>query len=297
MSDGRTIELQEYKSEIKVTWCPGCGDFAVLAGLQKALQVLQLKPWNIVIVSGIGCSSNITHFLSTYGFHSIHGRSVPVASGIKLANPELTVIAAGGDGDGYGIGVGHFIHAMRRNLDITYIVMNNQIYGLTTGQASPTSEKGMETKSTPEGVIENPVNPLALALASGATFVARGFSGDAKGLGDLIAKGIQHKGFSLVDVLSPCVTYNKINTYDWFRQRVYSLEKEGHNPSDFLAAMGRADEWPNLDQKRDRIGLGVFYERNDIPTYEDLEPALRKGPLVGQPLGLANPEELLEEFR
>jgi len=291
------IEIQQYKSEIKPTWCPGCGDFAVLSGLQKALQVLQLKPWNIVIVSGIGCSSNITHFLSTYGFHSIHGRSVPVASGIKLANPELTVIAAGGDGDGYGIGVGHFIHAMRRNLDITYIVMNNQIYGLTTGQASPTSEKGMETKSTPEGVIENPVNPLALALASGATFVARGFSGDAKGLGDLIAKGIQHKGFSLVDVLSPCVTYNKVNTYDWFRQRAYALEKEGHDPSDYHAAFARATEWPNLDQKRDRIGIGVFYERTDIPTYEDLEPALRKGPLVGQPLGLANPEELLEEFR
>jgi len=297
MSDGRTIELQEYKSEIKVTWCPGCGDFAVLNGLQKALQALQLKPWNIVIVSGIGCSSNIPHFLSTYGFHSIHGRSIPVASGIKLANPELTVIAAGGDGDGYGIGVGHFIHAMRRNLDITYIVMNNQIYGLTTGQASPTSEKDMKTKSTPEGVIENPVNPLALALSSGATYIARGFSGDAKGLADLFTKGIQHKGFALIDVLSPCVTYNKINTYDWFRTRAYSLEKDGHNPADFHAAWTRATEWPNLDQKRDRIGIGVIYQRTDIPTYEDLEPALRKGPLVRQPLGLENPEELLEEFR
>jgi 2-oxoglutarate ferredoxin oxidoreductase subunit beta len=297
MSDGRTIELQEYKSQIKPAWCPGCGDFAVLNGLQRALQVLQIEPWNIVIVSGIGCSSNIPHFLSTYGFHSIHGRAVPVASGIKLANPDLTVIAAGGDGDGFGIGVGHFIHAMRRNLDITYIVMDNQIYGLTTGQASPTSEKGMVTKSTPEGVIENPVNPLTLALASGATYIARGFSGDAKGLGDLFARGIKHKGFSLIDVLSPCVTYNKINTYDWFRQRVYPLEKEGHNPSDYLAAVARANEWPNLDQKRDRIGLGVFYERNDIPTYEDLEPALRKGPLVRQPLGIENTEELLEEFR
>jgi len=207
------------------------------------------------------------------------------------------VIAAGGDGDGYGIGVGHFIHAMRRNLDITYIVMNNQIYGLTTGQASPTSEKEMKTKSTPEGVIENPVNPLALALASGATYIARGFSGDAKGLADLFAKGIQHKGFALIDVLSPCVTYNKINTYDWFRTRAYALEKDGHNPADFHAAWTRATEWPNLDQKRDRIGIGVIYERTDIPTYEDLEPALRKGPLVRQPLGLENPEELLEEFR
>jgi len=297
VSDGRTIEMQEYKSEIKPTWCPGCGDFAVLNGLQRALQTLQIKPWTVTIVSGIGCSSNIPHFLSAYGFHSIHGRSIPVASGIKLANPELTVIAAGGDGDGYGIGAGHFLHAMRRNLDLTYIVMNNQIYGLTTGQASPTSEKEMKTKSTPEGVIENPLNPISLALAAGATYVARGFSGDAKTLGDLFAKGIRHKGFALVDVLSPCVTYNKQNTYDWFRQRVYPLEKEGHDPSDFHAAMRRATEWPNLDQTRDRIGIGVFYERTDIPTYEELEPALRKGPLVKQPLGLANPEELLEEFR
>ena len=296
MTEG-TIQLQEYKSEIKSTWCPGCGDFAVLNGLQKALQTLQLKPWAITIVSGIGCSSNIPHFLSTYGFHSIHGRAIPVATGIKLANPELTVIAAGGDGDGYGIGVGHFIHAMRRNLDITYIVMNNQIYGLTTGQASPTSEKEMVTKSTPEGVIENPINPISLALAAGATFIARGFSGDAKGLAVLFQKGIEHKGFALIDVLSPCVTYNKINTYDWFRQRVYSLEKEGHDPSSLTAAWGVANSWPNLDQKRDRIPLGVFFQRSDIPTYEDLEPALRKGPPVRQPLGLANPEALLEEFR
>jgi len=291
------IELQEYKSETKPTWCPGCGDYAVLNGLQNALQTLQLKPWMVTVISGIGCSSNLPHFLSAYGFHSIHGRSIPVATGIKLANPELTVIAAGGDGDGYGIGAGHFIHAMRRNLDITYIVMDNQIYGLTTGQASPTSEREMKTKSTPEGVIENPVNPIALALAAGATYVARGFSGDAKGIAELLVRGIRHKGFSLVDILSPCVTYNKVNTYDWFRQRVYSLEKEGHDPSDLHAALRRAVEWPNLDQKRDRIPLGVFYERTDIPTYEDLEPALRHGPPVKQPLGLERPEELVEEFR
>lgn len=291
------IELQEYKSETKPTWCPGCGDYAVLNGLQNALQTLQLKPWMVTVISGIGCSSNLPHFLSAYGFHSIHGRSIPVATGIKLANPELTVIAAGGDGDGYGIGAGHFIHAMRRNLDITYIVMDNQIYGLTTGQASPTSEREMKTKSTPEGVIENPVNPIALALAAGATYVARGFSGDAKGIAELLVRGIRHKGFSLVDILSPCVTYNKVNTYDWFRQRVYSLEKEGHDPSDLHAALQRAVEWPNLDQKRDRIPLGVFYERTDIPTYEDLEPALRHGPPVKQPLGLERPEELVEEFR
>ncbi|MEK6912155.1 MAG: thiamine pyrophosphate-dependent enzyme, partial [Candidatus Thermoplasmatota archaeon] len=210
---------------------------------------------------------------------------------------ELTVIATGGDGDGYGIGGNHFTHTARRNIDLTYLVMNNQIYGLTTGQASPTSEKEMVTKSTPEGVIENPINPISLALAAGATFIARGFSGDAKGLAVLFQKGIEHKGFALIDVLSPCVTYNKINTYDWFRQRVYSLEKEGHDPSSLTAAWGVANSWPNLDQKRDRIPLGVFFQRSDIPTYEDLEPALRKGPPVRQPLGLANPEALLEEFR
>ncbi|MGQ0797156.1 MAG: thiamine pyrophosphate-dependent enzyme, partial [Methanobacteriota archaeon] len=167
------FELQTYKSEIKPTWCPGCGDFAVLNALQKAIHALQLEPWNVVIVSGIGCSSNLPHFLSTYGFHSIHGRSIPVATGIKLANPDLHVLVTGGDGDGYGIGLGHTMHAMRRNLDITYLVMNNQVYGLTTGQASPTAEKGMKTKSTPNvGVIENPIDPISLAIASGATVVA-----------------------------------------------------------------------------------------------------------------------------
>ena len=290
------VELQTYKSETKPDWCPGCGDFAVLNALTKALPALNIPPWQVLVVSGIGCSSNLPGFLSTYGFHGIHGRAIPVASGAKLANPELTVIAAGGDGDGYGIGAGHFIHAMRRNLDITYIVMNNEIYGLTTGQASPTSEKDHKTKSTPEGVIENPLNPLALAIASGATFVARGFSGDVKTLTDIMIRGIRHKGFSLVDVMSPCVTYNKVNTYDWFKQRVYVVDKEGHNPRDIHAAMARAMEWPNLDQKRDRVPTGVIFEA-DYPTYEDLEPALQKfGPPAKQKLGIENPEEILREF-
>ena len=290
------VELQQFKSEVKPDWCPGCGDFAVLNALTKALQILQLSPWNVLIVSGIGCSSNLPGYLSTYGFHGIHGRAVPVATGAKLANPELTVIAAGGDGDGFGIGAGHFVHAMRRNLDLTYIVMDNQIYGLTTGQASPTSEKEHKTKSTPEGVIENPINPIALALASGATYIARGFSGDMKTLTDVIVRGIRHKGFSLVDVLSPCVTYNKNNTYEWFRERVYVLEKEGHDPKDVHAAWAKAVEWPNLDQKRERIPTGVVYEVEGYPTYEDLEPAFRLGPPVKQKLGVDDPEELLKEF-
>jgi 2-oxoglutarate ferredoxin oxidoreductase subunit beta len=251
----------------------------------------------VLLVSGIGCSSNIAGFLSLYGYHGLHGRAVPVATGAKLANPELTVIVAGGDGDGYGIGVGHFVHAMRRNLDLTYVVMNNEIYGLTTGQASPTSERDHRTKSTPEGVIENPINPIALAIASGATFVARGFSGDVKTLTDVMVRAIKHEGFALVDVMSPCVTYNKVNTYDWFRKRVYVVDKEGHNPKDIHAAWARAIEWPNLDGKRDRVPTGVIYEAN-YPTYEALDPTLaRHGPPAKQTkLVVENPDDVLKEF-
>src|SRR5256885_4960121 len=241
------------------------------------------------------CSSDLLpHFLSTYGFHAIHGRALPVAEGAKLANPELNVIVTGGDGDGYGIGVGHFIHAMRRNFDITYVVMNNQIYGLTTGQASPTSEKGMKTKSTPiEGVIENPIDPISLALASGATYIARTFSGDVKTMAELVKGGIEHKGFALIDCLSPCVTYNKVNTYDFFRERVYDLAKEGHDPTDMKAAFAKAMEWPAV--QRERIPLGLFYRNKDLPTYEDLEISLRKGPPVRQPLGVEDSDELMSE--
>jgi len=289
------FELDTYKSEVKPTWCPGCGDYAVLNALQHAMVELQLEPWNTVIVSGIGCSSNLPHFLSTYGFHAIHGRAVAVAEGIKLANPDLNVIVTGGDGDGYGIGVGHFIHAMRRNIDLTYIVMNNQIYGLTTGQASPTSEMGMKTKSTPlEGVIENPIDPIAVALSTGATFVSRTFSGDVKQMSSIVAKAIEHKGFALVDAMSPCVTYNKVNTYDFFRKRVYDLEKEAHDPTDLKAAFMKALEWPVM--QRDRIPLGLFYRNDRVPTYESLEPAYRKGNPVKEPLGIEDPDELLAEF-
>jgi 2-oxoglutarate/2-oxoacid ferredoxin oxidoreductase subunit beta len=277
------------KSSIRPTWCPGCGDFGVVAGIEMALKRLAIPSHNVVIVSGIGCSSNLPHFLSSYGFHGIHGRSMPVAEGIRWANHGLTVIATGGDGDGFGIGVGHFIHTMRRNVDITYVTMDNEIYGLTTGQASPTSTMGHRTKSTPNGVIENPIDPISLALASGATYVARGFSGDVKHLTDLVAAGIQHKGFALVDVMSPCVTYNKINTFDFFRQRVYKLESAGHDPTDIVKAWERSLEWG------DKIPIGLFY-RADRPTYEDLEEVLHAGPLVKQPVGIAGNTTLLDEF-
>ena len=277
------------KSDTKPTWCPGCGDFGVVAGVEMALKRLGIPSHNVVLVSGIGCSSNLPHFLSTYGFHAIHGRALPVAEGIRWGNHALTVIGTGGDGDGFGIGVGHFIHTMRRNVDMTYVTMDNQIYGLTTGQASPTSTLGQKTKSTPTGVIENPIDPIALALASGATYVARGFSGDVKHLADLIANGIQHKGFAFVDVFSPCVTYNKINTFDFFRQRVYKLESAGHDPSDIVSAWQRALEWG------EKIPIGLFY-RTEKPTYEDLEEVLRAGPLAQQPVGIPDLSKVLDEF-
>ncbi len=270
------------------TWCPGCGDYAVLAGVQKGLAEAGKTPSECAIVSGIGCSSNLPHFLKAYGMHTLHGRSLPVATGLKLANPDLTVVVTGGDGDGYGIGQGHFIHSMRRNLDLTYIVMNNEIYGLTTGQTSPTSMIGMETKSTPYGNIEHPVNPLGLALMSGATFVARGFSGDAKNLAEIIRQGVQHKGFSLIDVFSPCVTYNKLNTYDWFRERLYSLEAEGHDTSDFDAAILKSVEAGRMG---DRIGYGVYYQTSR-PTYEEGDIALRDhGAPVKQTLGMTESQQ------
>jgi 2-oxoglutarate/2-oxoacid ferredoxin oxidoreductase subunit beta len=278
-----------YKSQTKPTWCPGCGDFGVVAAVEKALSSLQIPTHQVVVVSGIGCSSNLPHFLSTYGFHGLHGRTIPVATGAKLANHGLHVLVTGGDGDGYGIGLGHAIHAMRRNLDITYVVMNNEIYGLTTGQASPTSMMGVKTKSTPEGVIEEPVNPVGLAISAGATYVARGFAGDPKQLAELIAGGIKHHGFSLVDCFSPCVTYNQINTFDFFRQRVYKLEAAGHDPSDLVKAFARAQEWG------DKIPTGLFY-RVERPTYEDLEPALKAGPLAHQTAGLATAAKVLDEF-
>lgn len=287
---GPALKMAVGKSDTKPTWCPGCGDYGVVAAIEMALKRLAIPSQDVVMVSGIGCSSNLPHFLNSYGFHAIHGRSLPVAEGIRWANHSLTVLATGGDGDGFGIGAGHFVHAMRRNVDMTYVVMDNQIYGLTTGQASPTSMMGHKTKSTPEGVIENPIDPVALALAAGATYVARGFSGDVKHMVDLIANGIQHHGFAFVDALSPCVTYNKLNTFDWFRQRVYKLESSGHDPTNLAGAFARALEWG------DKIPIGLFY-RGEKPTYEDLEEVLSAGPLAKQSAGLRGKESVLEEFR
>jgi len=273
------LTLKSLESDVHPDWCPGCGDFGVLKSIKEAIVELHIASHDVLIVSGIGCSSNLPGFVRTYGVHSLHGRAVPVATGAALANHALHVIAVGGDGDGYGIGIGHFIHAMRRNLNLTYIVMDNEIYGLTTGQTSPTTTEGHKTKSTPRGNVEKPIQPLALALAAGATYVARGFSGDQKQLTRLVTGAIAHKGFSLVDVFSPCVTFNKINSYSFFKERVYRLEDERHDPSDLMAAMTKSLEF------EPRIPIGLLYEQVR-PTYEDTEPVLSKGPLVDQPLGL-----------
>lgn len=269
------LTVADLKGKVDPDWCPGCGDYGVLAALQKALVELQIPNHNVAVVSGIGCSSNLPGFINTYGMHTLHGRSLPVATGLKLANHELTVIATGGDGDGFGIGGNHFMHTMRRNVDILYMVMDNQIYGLTTGQTSPTSRLGMKTKSMPFGNIESPINPINLALTAGATFVARGFSGEQKHLTELIKQGIQHKGFSFIDVFSPCVTYNKDNTYQWFRPRVKKLEEDStYDATEWVAAVERSLVWG------EEIPIGKFFERTDVPTLHESEPVLNDGPLV-----------------
>jgi 2-oxoglutarate ferredoxin oxidoreductase subunit beta len=268
------VTLAELKGRVDPDWCPGCGDFGVLAAIQKALVELQIAPHNVVAISGIGCSSNLPGFINTYGMHTLHGRALAVATGLKLANHELTVMVTGGDGDGFGIGGNHFVHTMRRNVDLLYIVMDNQIYGLTTGQTSPTSRVGMKTKSMPFGNIEAPINPISLALAAGATFVARGFSGDQKHLTDLIKQGIQHEGFSFLDVFSPCVTYNHDNTYQWFRPRVKKLEDDSsYDASDWSAAIEKSLLWG------EEIPIGKFFERTDLPSLHGAEPVLSEGPL------------------
>ena len=271
------ITMANFKGRVEPDWCPGCGDYGVLAAVQKALVELQIPQHEVATISGIGCSSNFPGFIETYGMHTLHGRSIPVATGVKMANHALTVLVTGGDGDGFGIGCGHFVHAMRRNVDLTYMVMDNQIYGLTTGQTSPTSRLAMKTKTTPFGNVERPVNPIALALAAGATYVARGFSAEQKHLTELIKNAIQHKGFSFLDIFSPCVTYNHDNTVQWFKPRVKKLEDNpAYDSTNFEAAMEKSQLWG------DEIPIGKFYERTDVPTLTELEPVLNPGPLVHQ---------------
>jgi 2-oxoglutarate/2-oxoacid ferredoxin oxidoreductase subunit beta len=275
------LTVKDLKGHADPEWCPGCGDFGVLHALKQAIAELGLYPDEVLTISGIGCSSNLPGFINTYGMHTLHGRSLAVATGAQLANHKLKVIVTGGDGDGYGIGGNHFLHTMRRNVDLTYIVMDNQIYGLTTGQLSPTSIKGMKTKSTPFGSVENEINPIPLAIVGGATYVARGFTGQVRHLTDLIKGGIQHKGFALIDTFSPCVTFNRDNTHEFFRQRTRKLEDQGHDPTDFVRAMEKGYEWG------EEIPIGLFWKRDDLRSLDQLEPVLEDDiPMARRQLGI-----------
>jgi 2-oxoglutarate ferredoxin oxidoreductase subunit beta len=293
------LKPSDFKTDVYADWCPGCGDFGIMNGLQMAFAELGLEPHQIVMVSGIGCSGKEPHNVKCYGVHTLHGRSLPFALGIKAANPNLEVVAIGGDGDGLGIGVGHFVNAGRRDLDMTYIIHNNGVYGLTKGQASPTLRRDLKTKSLPKANINEPVNPVALGLISGFTFVARSYAYDVRHLKEIIMLGIQHKGLAFIECLQPCPTYNDIYTKDWYagedrkdttgkpQGRLYKLQDIGFDPNvkdwneDFkkkVAALEKTREWG------DKIPIGVFYKN-------ELEPTFQERYIKRVPFYLTNPPE------
>lgn len=270
------------------TWCPGCGNFGIWAAVKNAFAALQYNPDNIAVVFGIGCSGNMNDFLWANSFHALHGRSIPNAIGIKIANHQLPVVAIVGDGDCYGEGGNHFLHAARGNHDITVIVHDNRVYGLTTGQVAPTASQGFKSKSTPQGIIEMPVNPLALALTQGATFVSQGFSGDIPHLTDLIVAAVKHRGFSLINVFQPCVTFNQENSYAWYRQRVYKLNPDSYDAVNFNLALEKTFE---LEEK---IPIGIIYQVKRA-TYTDNLSQLQETPLTEAKKGIVL-EKFINEF-
>ncbi|MBA3283821.1 MAG: 2-oxoacid:ferredoxin oxidoreductase subunit beta [Nitrosopumilus sp.] len=276
-------KLSDYKTEVHNDWCAGCGDFGILNSIQMSLSELKIPPHDVAMFSGIGCSGKTPHFIHTYGIHTLHGRVLPFAQGAKLSNPNLKIIAVGGDGDGLGIGSGHFVNSGRRNVDITYIIHNNGVYGLTKGQAAPTLKLGMKTKSLPQPNMNDSINPISLAIISGFTFIARGYSYDVKHLKEIIKKGILHNGLSFIDVLQPCPTYNDINTKEWYQSyetdkedpsikipKIYKLEEESYNgivnneleaDDKISQALEKSREWEK------RIPIGVFYQNDKLVTY------------------------------
>jgi 2-oxoglutarate/2-oxoacid ferredoxin oxidoreductase subunit beta len=278
-------KLSDYKTEVHNDWCPGCGDFGILNSIQMSLSDLKIPPHDVALFSGIGCSGKTPHFIHTYGIHTLHGRVLPFAQGAKLSNPNLKIIAVGGDGDGLGIGSGHFVNAGRRNVNMTYIIYNNGVYGLTKGQAAPTLKLGMKTKSLPQPNMNDSINPISLAIISGFTFIARGYSYDIKHLKDIIKKGILHNGLSYIDVLQPCPTYNDINTKEWYQSyeidkedsskkipKIYKLDEENYNgfvsdeneiPHKISLAIEKSREWEK------RIPIGIFYQNDKAITYEE----------------------------
>ena len=280
---------KDFKSSNPIRWCPGCGDYAILTCLQKALAELNVEPCNTAVISGIGCSSRLPYYMNTYGFHSIHGRANAIATGVKVANPNLSVWVATGDGDSLAIGGNHFIHTIRRNIDITHFVHNNQIYGLTKGQASPTTAMGQKTTLQFDGVKVEPIKPLALSLTMGAGFVARGFSGDIPQLVELMKEAIRFKGYAHLDILQPCVVWNKVNTFSWYKERVYKLDN-AYDYTDFEGAYKKSLEFG------DKIPTGILY-KVEKETYEDRFDFIKRGgPLVDQELDKEELKKLINDF-
>jgi 2-oxoglutarate/2-oxoacid ferredoxin oxidoreductase subunit beta len=281
--------LDDYNGETPA-WCPGCGNFSILKTFKDALLELGLEPGQFTIVSGIGQAAKFPHYLKCNTFNGLHGRTLPVATAIKLVNSGQTVIAIAGDGDCYGEGGNHLLHAMRRNVNVKLFVHDNRIYGLTKGQASPTSGTDVHPKNLPFGVLSESLNPLALAVAMDCSLVARAYAGDMPHLKEMIKTAILHKGFSLLDIFQPCVSFNKVNTYEWFRHRVYHIEND-YNPEDRVAAFRKALE------PEDRLPLGVIY-RNGRPVFEDGIPVIKEKPLVRQDQypDMARIEKALKDF-
>jgi 2-oxoglutarate ferredoxin oxidoreductase subunit beta len=279
--------LLDYRGQ-HPAWCPGCGNFGILKAFKDTMIEMDIEPHQITVVSGIGQAGKFPHYIKCNTFNGLHGRTLPVATGIKLSNHDMLVVAVAGDGDCYGEGGNHLIHAIRRNISIKLFVHDNQIYGLTKGQASPTSMEGMKTKNQPFGVLSEQLNPIALAIALDCSFVARGFSGDGEHLKGLIKEAVHHKGFSLVDILQPCVTFNKVNTFEWYKERVYHLESE-YNPEDRIEAFKRALEWG------ERIPIGIMY-RNHRETLEERVPMIKDTPLVRQSFDPSKLQATQKEF-
>jgi len=281
------VTVDDFASPVRPTWCTGCGNFAIWNALKRALAQAGLAPHEVMLVSGIGCGSKLPDYTRANGYMTLHGRTVPVATGIRLANHGLRVICTHGDGDAYAEGLGHMLHAARRNIGLVDIVQDNRIYGLTKGQYSPTSDRGRVSKTSPWGALELPVNPIALALAAGATFVARSWSGDLPHLTEMILRALGHRGYALIDVFQPCVTFNRQNAYEFYRPRVYQLQDDPeYDSTDRAAALARAQEWG------ERIPIGIFYQVEDRPAYEEQVPSLQAGPLARRPLEKLRPEQI-----
>ena len=285
------IELKSFNSNDENTWCPGCGNFAILACIKESLYELGLSPEEVVMVSGIGQAAKTPHYLKANVFNGLHGRALPPAQAIKIVNKNLKVIVTSGDGDAYGEGGNHFLHNIRRNVDIVQLVHNNQIYGLTKGQGSPTTARGQKTSMQFAGTYTDPLNPLAVAISLGATFVARGFSGEKEHLKALIKKAINHKGYALIDILQPCVSFNKINTFKWYKDRVYKLD-ETYNPKDKIEAFKKSQEFGD-----DGIPIGIFYIDETKKTYAESHPVLKSGyNLIDRQWKPTDAQKLLDEF-